>query len=155
MPEFEFGNMWNAFDDTDAFCITTNSYLRNDGELVMGRGIASQAKKIFDDLPLAFGNRIKDSCGHLGTYGVMPSNRNEADQIIAFQVKTHFRNDADLGLIDTSASKLSELAMKYPGKRFDLNFPGIGNGSRDESEVMPLIKGMPNNIHIWRFDHQK
>lgn len=154
MPQFERGNMWNAFHETDAFCITTNSYIRNDGELVMGRGIAKQTKEIFDGVPLAFGNRIEEKCGHLGVYGVLPCNRNEIDKFVAFQVKTHFRNDADLGLIDKSASRLSEVAMSYPDRRFDLNFPGIGNGGRDQDEVMPLLKGLPDNIHIWRFRNE-
>ena len=155
MPQFEFGNMWNAFHDTDAFCITTNSYIRNDGELVMGRGIAKQTKELFEDLPLALGNKVEERCGHLGTYGLLPSNRNDIDKFVAFQVKSHFKNEADLGLISKSADRLSEIAMMYPNKRFDLNFPGIGNGGRSQSEVMPLIEGMPDNVHIWRFEHQK
>lgn len=147
MPKFERGNMWNAFHDTDAFCITTNSYIRNDGELVMGRGIAKVAKQTFDDLPKAFGEKID----HLETYGLMPSNRNEIDKFVAFQVKTHFRNQADLDLIQKSAGGLLQMAEKYPNKRFDLNFPGIGNGGRNQSEVMPIIEDLPKNVHIWRF----
>jgi len=154
MASFERGNMWNAFHETDAFCITTNSYIRNDGELVMGRGIAKVAKQVFDDLPKALGEKIEGSCGHLGTYGLMPSNRKEIDKMVAFQVKTHFRNDADLGLIDSSATALSQMAMSYPNRRFDLNFPGIGNGGRNVSEVKPLLEGLPDNVHIWRFRNE-
>lgn len=150
MPTFERGNMWNAFHDTDAFCITTNSYIRNDGELVMGRGIAKMAKTVFDDLPKALGEKID----HLETYGLMPSNRNEVDKIVAFQVKTHFRNQADLDLIGKSAGGLLQMAERYPDKRFDLNFPGIGNGGRDQSEVMPIIEDLPKNVHVWRFRNE-
>lgn len=150
MASFERGNMWNAFHETDAFCITTNSYIRNDGELVMGRGIAKMAKTIFDDLPKALGDKID----HLGTYGLKPSNRNEADKMVAFQVKTHFRNAADLDLIEMSAQGLSDMAETYPDRRFDLNFPGIGNGDRDQSEVMPIIEDLPKNVHIWRFRNE-
>lgn len=154
MAQFERGNMWNAFKNSDAFCITTNSYIRNDGEVVMGRGIAKQAKNLFDDLPLALGNKIEESCGHLGTYGILPSNRNDIDKMVAFQVKTHFKNDATVGLIENSAKALGRMAHKYDGKRFDLNFPGIGNGGRDQSEVMPIVKELPDNVHIWRFKNQ-
>lgn len=139
--------MWNAFHDTDAFCITTNSYIRNDGELVMGRGIAKVAKQTFEDLPKAFGEKID----HLETYGLIPSNRNEIDKFVAFQVKTHFRNQADLDLIGKSAEGLLQMAEKYPDKRFDLNFPGIGNGGRKQDEVMPIIEDLPKNVHVWRF----
>ncbi len=143
--------MWRSFARTDGFCITTNSYIRNDGELVMGAGIALQAKKIFDGLPLALGRKIENKCGHLGTYGTLPSNRKEIDKLVAFQVKTHFKNQADLGLIEKSANQLSTIATKYPNKRLDLNFPGIGNGGRDVEKVMPIVKKLPDNVHIWRF----
>jgi hypothetical protein len=155
MPKFERGNMWNAFEDTDAFCITTNSYIRKDGEVVMGRGIAKQTKKLFGDLPLALGNKIKERCGHLGTYGVLPTNRNENDKFVAFQVKTHFKNDATIALIENSAKLLGRMAFKYDDKRFDLNFPGIGNGGLDQSEVKPVITDfLPDNVHVWRFKNQ-
>lgn len=155
MPQLERGNMWNAFHKTDAFCITTNSYIRNDGEVVMGRGIAKQTKNLFEDLPLALGKKIKSSCGHLGTYGAIPTNRNENDKFVAFQVKTHFKNKATVALIEKSAKKLGRMAFKYEDKRFDLNFPGIGNGGLDESEVMPVVEDLPQNVHVWRFRNQK
>ena len=41
----EHGDMWSVFGKTDLFCITTNSFIRRDGQLVMGRGIALAAKK--------------------------------------------------------------------------------------------------------------
>lgn len=154
MAKFERGNMWNAFHETDAFCITTNSYIRNDGELVMGRGIAKVAKQLFDDLPSALGDQVEQYCGHLGVYGLMPSNRSEIDKIVAFQVKTHFKDKADLDLIRESSSCLQDVATEYPDKRFDLNFPGIGNGGRNESEVMPIIESLPENIHVWRFRNE-
>ena len=117
----------------------------------MGAGIALQAKKIFDDLPLALGRKIEKRCGHLGTYGTLPSNRKDIDKMVAFQVKTHFKNRSDLGLIQKSANQLSTVAKKYPNKRLDLNFPGIGNGGRDVEKVMPIVKQLPDNVHIWRF----
>lgn len=154
MASFERGNIWSKFYCSNAFCITTNSYIRNDGELVMGAGIALQAKKIFDDLPLALGRKIKKKCGHLGVYGTLPSNRKEIDKIVAFQVKRHFKNKADLNLIQKSASQLSTIATKYPNKRLDINFPGIGAGGRDVEEVMPIVKQLPDNVHIWRFKNE-
>lgn len=143
--------MWNAFHDTDAFCITTNSYIRNDGELVMGRGIAKIANKTLNGLSKALGRKIEEKCGHLGTYGVLPSNRKNIDKMVAFQVKTHFKEDADLDLIKASTEGLSRMAEKYPYKRFDLNFPGVGNGGRSKGEVAPIIKTLPDNVNIWTF----
>ena len=40
MPIFKTGNMWTAFDETALFLLTTNSTVKRNGALVMGRGIA-------------------------------------------------------------------------------------------------------------------
>ena len=40
MPHFQRGDLWTAFAPTNLFLITTNSTIRKDGALVMGRGIA-------------------------------------------------------------------------------------------------------------------
>jgi hypothetical protein len=41
------GNMWSAYPQADLFLITTNSTLKNDGCLVMGKGIALEAAQRF------------------------------------------------------------------------------------------------------------
>jgi hypothetical protein len=52
MPQYKRGDMWSAWDSADLFVITTNSTLRlGDKNLVMGRGIALQAKSAFPALP--------------------------------------------------------------------------------------------------------
>ncbi len=55
MPQFRLGNMWTAYEPADLFLITTNSTIRRDGALVMGRGIARQAKERFPDLDVTLG----------------------------------------------------------------------------------------------------
>lgn len=47
--------MWSAYDDADLFLITTNSTLKKNGALLMGRGIARQARDLFPGLDLALG----------------------------------------------------------------------------------------------------
>ena len=43
MAIFKHGDMWQALAHVDHFLVTTNSFLRRDGCLVMGRGMALQA----------------------------------------------------------------------------------------------------------------
>ena len=45
MPNFKTGNMWDSWDDADLFLITTNAVIKVNGELVMGRGIALEARQ--------------------------------------------------------------------------------------------------------------
>ena len=44
--------------DCDAVCITTNGYVKSNGQAVMGKGCAKQAAEYFPDLPKLLGDRI-------------------------------------------------------------------------------------------------
>jgi len=59
----------NLFNQTwaDVICITTNGFVKRNGEAVMGRGCASQAKKKFPGIALELGKNIK-TVGNLPTH---------------------------------------------------------------------------------------
>ncbi|MFW6042645.1 MAG: hypothetical protein ACOC9C_03095, partial [Chloroflexota bacterium] len=86
--------MWTAYDDADLFLITTNSTLKKNGALVMGRGIAQQARNRFPGLDLALGREIARRCGNRGEYGLLVSPRWPAAKLGAFQVKTDYGRPA-------------------------------------------------------------
>jgi hypothetical protein len=151
MPTYKFGNMWSVYEETDAFCITTNSFIKKSGAVVMGRGIAKTARDRFEGLDRRLGEKIQNKCGDLGSYGLVTSS----NKIVAFQVKTHFKEKADLSLIAKSSLLLRQIANRNSGKRFDLNYPGIGNGGLKISKVKPAVEVLPENVHVWRFENQK
>lgn len=140
--------MWNVFFDTDVFMITTNPIIRQDGAVVMGRGIALEAKTRYPQLPYDFGKSLQD----LGNNFVDFIGRYEETPIWYFMVKNHWANDADLGIIATSVWTLRE-KFKKSTKRIDLNFPGIGNGKLKRDSVLYLLEDLPDNIHIWEYDN--
>lgn len=142
----EYGDMWSIFDLTDYFIITTNSYIRQDGAVVMGRGIAKQMKDKYPEVPFQFAKQIK----HLGTYGLI-FHLGDDTHLGAFQVKHHYADPATVSLIHHSAVQLDHFAEEYPHKRFDMNFPGIGNGRLPIDEVIQSINFMPDNVHVWTF----
>jgi len=148
MPKYEYGDMWGVYEKTDAFCITTNSYIKSNGAVVMGRGIAKAARDRFDGIDKELGSKIE----HLSSYGLCTASRGV---VVAFQVKRHFKEKADLMLIANAALSLRRIANRYPNKRFDLNFPGIGNGGLSVSKVRPAVEVLPENVHVWRFEEQK
>ena len=137
------GNMWTIFDTTDHFIFTGNAFIRKDGALVMGRGIAREVRDRHPGQDLYFGGRIT----HLQPYHLILG-----DHFGVFQVKHHFSDTADLGLIGHSVIVLAKAAKDAPTERFDMNFPGIGNGHLAYNDVLPLLENLPDNVHIWTFD---
>lgn len=153
---YKYGNMWDVYAENNiVFCITTNSYVKKNGALVMGRGIAKTARDNIGGLDMRLGKRITNSCGHLGKYYLLPDNETK---VCAFQVKTIFNHDAQISLIKNSLIRLNHIAKKFSGHEFHLNFPGIGNGGLSKRNVKPLIDNVLReieNVTIWQFNHQK
>lgn len=122
--------------------ITTNSYVRKDGHLVMGRGAASRLKDLEPGMPARFGNRI----GHLEFYGIL---FDEFSNYGILQVKRHFKDPAELELIKGSMTMLKVTAALNPHITYRVNYPGIGFGQLTESEVRPRIENnIPPNLFI-------
>lgn len=61
MPRFCQGDMWSVYDDADLFLITTNSTLKKNGALAMGRGIAQQARAASPDWTWSSAGRLPDA----------------------------------------------------------------------------------------------
>jgi hypothetical protein len=146
-----FGNMWSVFTSVDLFCITTNSITRKDGELVMGRGIAQQARDRYPGLGLALGNAISDAGMHGEVYGLLVSPSWPIKKLAAFQVKVNWQASADLNIIRESARALYKFAKANPDKTIALNFPGIGYGKLDYNDVLEIVKHLPDNVQLWKF----
>jgi hypothetical protein len=146
----ERGDMWSIFGKTDMFMITTNPIIRKDGAGVMGAGIAKQFKDRYPEGPFAFG-RVRDpkivgyqgltNTGYIGTF--------DGQEVGFFMVKDHWRQPAKLDIIEDSVTDLLEYVHKF--NRFDLNFPGIGNGKLAREDVLPLLQELPDNVHVWEY----
>ena len=149
MANFITGNIWSNYRvNNHKIMVTTNSIISSSAGLVMGAGIALEAKKIEPMLPFIFANKIAShvkSQGNLA-YGVLfePSW-----SIGAFQSKYHFKNPSPLELVEISANKLNKLALRYEEFVFNLNFPAVGLGGLRPSDVKPIIENLPNNVNIW------
>ena len=141
---FEFGNMWDVYEEADVFVITTNSYITQKNKLVMGRGIAREARDRFPGID----KRLAKSIPHMETYGLCADPETG---IVGFQVKHHYRNKAKLKLVRYSSALLSGIASEYSSLSIHLNYPGIGNGGLKTKQVLPYIKDLDDNVHIWRF----
>lgn len=146
----EKGNMWDVFGKTGLFMITTNPIIRKDGAAVMGRGLAKEAATRFPGLPFRFGTRLDPR--NVGYQGITPTGVIGAfdNQLVGyFMVKSHWKDVAQLDIIEDSVNDLAEWAHHYD--RIDLNFPGIGNGKLSRDVVLPRLQALPDNVHVWEY----
>jgi len=126
------GNIWD-FHERSWVVITTNGSVKRNGEVVMGRGVALQAKKKFPDLPKILGNCINGPIGnHVTLQPIF--------HLLTFPVKHNWYEKADLKLIKRSCEELLETVdiLKPP---FYMVRPGCGNGGLSwEKEVKPILE---------------
>lgn len=161
----EKGDMWSIFGKTDMFVITTNPIIRKDGAVVMGRGIAKQMKDRFPEFPFKLAERYTKSVDTQAYDDALhPVNTGfvggfDGQACGWFMVKDHWREPAKLEIIQRSVKELiNSLTFRgfdswYIPKtiRYDLNFPGIGNGKLAREDVLPIIEQLPDNVHIWEY----
>ena len=60
------GDMWSVFSEADLFLITANATLTLQGKLVMGTGIAKEARDRFPGLDQALGKAVLEQGKHYG-----------------------------------------------------------------------------------------
>lgn len=143
-----YGNIMEFIDIVDAICITTNGFIKSNGESVMGRGIALQMKQRYPDLPLLVGksNKKRKNCEVLkqvrGTslvsFLVKPASEiyYDEEQVVR-SMKGKLRPGqsipgwackASLPIIKASAVQLVELANEHDWTDVLLPRPGCGAG---------------------------
>ena len=144
MPKFIEKDIWLDFDELDYVCVTTNSTIKTNGNLCMGKGIAKQAANHCPHLPTIFGQLIKLKNKENSIYGLLAYQK-----YIAFQTKIDWKNTSPLYVIANSLDKLTRLALKYPNNVFGLPYPGINNGGLTKDQVYPLLKQLPSNVIVY------
>ena len=143
--------MWLAYDEADLFLVTTNSTLQPGNILVMGQGIAKQARERFPGLNKALGQQIAQTCGRNGQYGLLISPCWPQAKIGAFQTKTDVRQPASLFLIQGSTTTLKQWAEAHPQAQIHLDFPGTGYGDLLREKVLPIVNQLPDNVTLWEY----
>lgn len=125
----ECGDFWTM--PAGLRCITTNGALRRNGNAIMGKGIALEARKRYHDVEAILGSLINKYGNHVFYLGY---------DIISFPTKYHWKQDSDIQLIKRSSQELVALLKDNPAKRVLLTRPGCGNGNLQWSEVKPVIQ---------------
>ncbi len=139
-------NLWNEVDHPSLYIVTTNAFIKKNGDLVMGAGAAKQA---VDGLPT-----IAQECAkvieHGETYGFRvvrhPTSSRRGFGI--FQVKKFWMDNADTKLIEISAGSLITYSINHSKVNIRMNYPGIGNGKLSKDDVAPLIQELATYVTI-------
>ena len=133
------GNIWDHLNKTNiVICITTNGFVKKNGECVMGKGNALEPTKVYPNVRKILGELITSN-GNI----VQPIINN----LIAFPVKHNWYEDADIELIIKSANSLKEIAEKNKEIFFLLPYPGCGNGNLEWDFVKSKIDSiLPDNV---------
>ena len=119
-------------------CITTNGFIKSNGENVMGRGCALELKQRWPAFPRLLGDSLK-TAGNMPVIFDSPGGK----KIITFPVKHNWWEKADLELIVESAEYLQVMLDVYMLDRVYLPRPGCGNGWLDwETQVKPAIENI-------------
>lgn len=143
--EYQTGDLLQFASNYNYMLVTTNSFIKKDNTLVMGRGFAKQIKDNYPGIDSIYGNLISRSCGHLGKYGVIFYG-----YLGIFQVKYNYMQSADVELVEYSTNMLIEISKRQSNKLFAMNCPAIGNGKLHLNVIHPIINRLPDNVHVWR-----
>lgn len=126
-------------------CITTNGFVKANGDAVMGRGCAAECVKRLPFIKGTLGIHIIEH-GNVAGYLFKPDS--PYGGLVAFPVKHKWFEQADFELIRQSTAWLYAQAVLHPEWKFLLPRPGCGNGKLKYADVRPLLITLPNNVAI-------
>lgn len=127
------GDIWDFHKQGYWIVIPTNIVCKQNGEAVMGAGLALEAKQRFPLLPTLLGEKIREK----DTLDVVFFFNNE--KIVTLPTKYHWREKSNLplmeqGIIDLAYSKVHASPIYLPQL-------GCGNGNLDwETQVEPIME---------------
>jgi hypothetical protein len=128
--------------------ITTNGFVKRNGEAVMGRGCAYEAARMFPDIPKHLGAYITRQ-GNMPGYLMLEPGSGTADRLIILPVKDAWWMDATRELIARSTRWLLVEAAQCPDWTFHVPRLGCGNGGLDwVQDVEPFMRTLPDNVMV-------
>lgn len=126
------GDMFDGYlDPMVAYCIPTNGITKNNGEAVMGAGVALEAKKLQPAIPKILGEMLM---GFGNRPFILPYN------FLSIPTKLHWKDPSDLDLIDSSLEQVNRLCLFYNITTLHLPLLGCGLGGLKRTEVEPIIR---------------
>ena len=135
------GNIWDY--NNSYIVITTNGFVKSNGECAMGRGVALEAKTRYSKLPKELGSMIKDFGNHVYRF--------DQYKLLTFPVKHNWWEKADLSLIERSVQELKTATGFASGLNqlpIYMVRPGCSNGHLDWIDVKPILEKYLDDRYI-------
>lgn|SRR3990167_1194676 len=151
------GDIWVEYTRrSDArLVIPTNGIVNRSGDAVMGRGLALQVARRFPDVPAALGRALREQTARTPTstyWSASPSNPPPylvtalPHRLISFPVKKHWKDSADLSLIERSAWELAAWLRQPDVSGYGLSIilpcVGCGNGRLAWAQVRLRLEAL-------------
>ena len=140
------GNLW-TYSPCDVRVITTNGTVKKNGECVMGRGCALEAKRMFPSIAEYLGDCIRRSGNHV--HFLVGGNT----EVWSFPVKHQWMEKADPALIYRSAEELRAAVDERSAVRVVvMPRPGCGNGQLLWTDVRKVLSPiLDDRFHVIHF----
>jgi len=131
-------DMWVMIPEyrPNAVCVTTCQVLNSRGHLVMGAGIAKEAKERHPLLPELWGKSIKE----WQDGAIIITSKLAPYALVAFHTKVDWRDPSVPDLIRKSATSLLEVADQNKWECVFLPRPGCSNGGLRWDSVKPILE---------------
>jgi hypothetical protein len=144
-------DLWQEFGHAGhRIAISTNGFIKKNGEAVMGRGCAKQATLMFEGLAKRFGTYLKEHGnvpGYLFVQGAVYGDP-AWDRLMILPVKHNWWEKADIHLVTTSILFLNGEACHNPDWTFHVPRLGCGNGKLNWSDVRERMVPLPDNVVV-------
>lgn len=155
MPRYKYGDMFEKLEpNNNLFVITTNSFIKKDGCLVMGRGAAKKLSDRFSGIAKFAGKYIAKFKKEYKHEDYLFFTLKYEHRLLGFlQVKRFFKENSDLRLIRESIGHMNQFVETAPWiKEINMNYPGIGYGGLEKKAVKPLLKVLGKRFVVWQYE---
>ncbi|PLX79064.1 MAG: ADP-ribose-binding protein [Desulfuromonas sp.] len=125
------GDLWDQYAAGAVIAITTNGTVDRDGNAIMLRGCARQARDRFPRLPQILGSLIRQHGSHVFDLG---------QRIVSFPIEEDPFQLPELSLIERSCRELVELADYKEWPSVVVPRPGCGGGGLSWKSVAPILQ---------------
>ena len=147
-------NIVDLYKTGKIVCVTTNGFIKKNGQGVLGRGNALAMATAIPQLPINLANHIKRNGNVVGpifkgiiSFPVKPAMGNYEQVLdkVRYMYKPGqqipgYHCKADLKLIEQSMNQLNDFINKFNLEEVYLPLPGTSNGELKFQDVKPILE---------------
>lgn len=155
-------NIVDLWKQGNIVCVTTNGFVKKNGEAVMGRGNAFDMAQTIPELPTLLGNFIKKYTNRVGfifdrtiiNFPVKPAT-GKYDDLLSHLKRRFKPTDTNIPgfwckaspeIIETSIDQLNKLIIKFNLEKVYLPIPGVNNGQLKLEDIRPILEKASDKV---------